>query len=64
MMTEQERVRAAQMLRTAQEQLLTPEYRERIKFFSTDTFNRFQGYMTAGFTEAQAMQLIIHGVKP
>ena len=63
-MTDSDRVKAAQMLRTAQEQLLTPEYRERIKFFSTDTFNRFQGYMAAGFTEAQAMQLIIHGVKP
>ena len=63
-MTDSDRVKAAQMLRTAQEQLLTPEYRERIKFFSTDTFNRFQGYVAAGFTEAQAMQLIIHGVKP
>ena len=63
MMTDSDRVKAAQMLRTAQEQLLTPEYKERIKFFSTDAFNRFQGYMAAGFTESQAMQLIIHGVK-
>ena len=62
-MTEQDRVKAAQLLRTAQESLLTVEYRERIKFFSTDAFNRFQGYMAAGFTETQAMQLIIHGVK-
>lgn len=62
-MTEEQRVRAAQMLRSAQENLMSPEYKERIKFFSTDAFNRFQGFIAAGFTEAQALQLIIHGVK-
>lgn len=51
-MTEEQRVRAAQMLRSAQENLMSPEYKERIKLFSTDAF-----------TEAQALQLIIHGVK-
>lgn len=57
--TEQDAVKQAQLLRTALLNMATPGFREYIHLFALDLRMRFVALMAEGFTEAQALQIVI-----
>ena len=56
---EQNAAKLAQAIRAGMEDMQTPAYRERLRFIAADVFNRYQSFIAAGFTEAQALALVI-----
>lgn len=56
---EQNAAKMAQLIRNGMEELRTPAYRERLQLIASDLFARYQAFVAAGFTEAQALQLLI-----
>lgn len=56
---EQNAAKIAQAIRAGLEDMQTPSYRERLRFIASDTFNRYQSFIAAGFTDSQALALVI-----
>lgn len=56
---EQNAAKVAQLIRAGMEEMQTPAYRERLRFIAADKFAIYQSFLTAGFTEAQALALVI-----
>jgi hypothetical protein len=56
---EKNAAKAAQLIKAAMEEMNTPAYRERLYFLARDYHNRYVSFVAAGFTEAQALALVI-----
>ena len=56
---EQNAAKLAQAIRAGMEEMQTPSYRERLRLIAADTFLRYQSFIVAGFTDAQALALVI-----
>ncbi len=48
----------AQLIRSAQAELQTAQYRERVRFYAEDQRGRFLALVEAGFIEQQALYLV------
>lgn len=56
---EQNAAKLAQAIRACLEDMQTPAYRERLRYVAADAFARYQSFMAAGFTETQALAIVI-----
>ena len=56
---EQNAARMAQLIRLGMEEMQTPAYCERLRFIAADKFAQYQSFISAGFTEAQSLALVI-----
>ena len=56
---EQNAAKLAQLIRHGLEEMQTPAYRERLRFIAADKWACYQSFIAAGFTEAQALALVI-----
>ncbi len=55
---EQQLAQTAQLLKILADDMQTATYREKNAILSLDRFYRFQAHVKAGFTEAQALELV------
>lgn len=59
MTNEQEKVKLAQLLKVAMEQLNDPINLERMKFLAITAYRQYIAYTDSGFSPEQAMSLVI-----
>lgn len=57
--TEQDAVKQAQILRAGLENMKTPAFRDYLRLFSLDLWLKVAALKDAGFTEAQALKIVI-----
>jgi len=55
---EQQLAQTAQLLKMLADDMQTAAYKERNAVLALDRFHRFQAHVKAGFTEAQALELV------
>ena len=55
---EQQAIQSAQVLKLITDDMQSATYRERNLVLALDRFNRYQAHVKAGFTEAQALELV------
>lgn len=57
--TEQDLVKGAQLLRAALLEMRTPLFSDRMIFYALDLRMKYLALVAEGFTEAQALQIVI-----
>ena len=58
-MTDQDMAKMTQLLTEAMAELKTPLARQRVVFKAKDAFMHYTAYVNEGFTQAQALQMVI-----
>lgn len=57
--TEQDAAKLAQLVHTTMKNMVTPVYLDLMRHFALDLRLKFVALLEAGFTEAQALQIVI-----
>lgn len=57
--TEQDAVNQAQALRNQLERMAAPAFQDYLRFFALDLWLKFVALKKAGFSESQALQIVI-----